>query len=170
MEGLSCPVCGAARPSNARGPIDPVTGLMLAGWWRRVGATVSDNLILLIPTLVVGSLFISLGGAVVGVIAALAVNGLYTVKFLSGARGQTIGNRVAASRVRDATSGRGLTVAQAFRRWAFIAVYTLVLLGPQPASQVVFYALLFADCLYPLVDARNRTLHDRFAGTIVAIA
>jgi uncharacterized RDD family membrane protein YckC len=30
--------------------------------------------------------------------------------------------------------------------------------------------VLLADCLYPLYDQRNQTLHDKFAGTIVVVA
>lgn len=170
MNGTTCSTCGRTLPANAHGQIDTVTGLMLAGWWRRVGATFSDNLILLLPSVLVYSLFAQLDGYVVGALVALFATGVYTVRFLSGVRGQTLGNRVAASRVRDAQTGQQLTFMQAFKRWGFIAIYTLVLFGPEPVAQVVFYVLFLADGLYPLYDARNQTLHDKFAGTIVVIA
>lgn len=143
---------------------------MLAGWWRRVGATFSDNLILLLPTLIVYSLFAELDDLVIGALVALAARGVYFVKFLSGERGQTLGNRVAASRVRDALTGRRITSLQAFRRWGFIAIYTAFILGPHPVAQIVFYVAVLSDCLFPLWDPRNQTLHDKFAGTIVVVA
>ena len=170
MNGTTCSTCGRALPPNARGQVDAVTGLMLAGWWRRLGATFSDNLILLLPSVLVYSLFAQLDGYVVGACVALFFTGLYSVRFLSGVRGQTLGNRIAASRVRDAATGRQLTFTQALKRWGLIALYTLVLFGPQPAAQILFYLAFLADGLYPLVDARNQTLHDKFAGTIVVIA
>lgn len=170
MNGSSCPVCGRTLPANAHGQIDATTGLMLAGWWRRVGATFADDLILIIPSLVVASIFAQLDGNVVGALMALVLEGVYMVKFLSGARGQTIGNRVAATRVRDAGNGQAITLLQAFKRWGFIAIYSAIELAANPASIYIVAFIALVDNLYPLYDPRNQTLHDKFAGTIVVMA
>jgi uncharacterized RDD family membrane protein YckC len=170
MNGPNCPVCGKTLPANAHGQIDTTTSLMLAGWWRRVGATFADDLILIIPTLVVASIFAQLDGNVVGALVALVLEGIYMVKFLSGARGQTIGNRVAATRVRDAGNGQAITLLQAFKRWGFIAVYSAIELAASPASIYIVAFIALVDNLYPLYDPRNQTLHDKFAGTIVVMA
>ena len=170
MNGANCPVCGRTLPGNAHGQIDTTTGLMLAGWWRRVGATFGDDLILIIPTLVVASIFAQLDGNVVGALVALVLEGIYMVKLLSSARGQTIGNRVAATRVRSAGNGQAISLSQAFKRWGFIAVYSAIELASSPASIYIVALIALVDNLYPLYDARNQTLHDKFAGTIVVLA
>lgn len=166
----SCPVCGRTLPANAHGKIDVQTGLMLAGWWRRVGATVSDNMILLIPGLLVVSIFAELDGPIAGALAGLALESIYMIKLLSGARGQTVGNRVAATRVRDARTGHAITVTQACKRWGFIAAYSAIDLASSPAAFYLVVLIVLVDFLYPLIDPRNQTLHDKFAGTIVVIA
>lgn len=171
MVETSCPGCGRTLPISARGKIDEQTGLMLGGWWRRVGATVSDNLILLLPALLVVSLFSELDGPIAGFLAGLAVESAYVIKLLTGPNGQTIGNRVAATRVRDAHSGGRITTTQAWKRWGFIAVtYTAIDMATVPVLFVLFMVILLADILYPLIDTRNQTLHDKFAGTLLVIA
>ncbi len=170
MSGTSCSVCGRSLPPNARGSIDATTGLMLGGWWRRVGATLADSLILVIPTLLVVSLFSQSNGAFLGALSGLVLQGLYMVRLLSGVRGQTVGNRVAATRVRDAANGHAITVTQALKRWGFIGVYSAIeLTGTSTALYVVSLVALI-DNLFPLFDPRNQTLHDKFAGTIVVVA
>jgi len=170
MNDTTCPVCGRSLPANARGANDATTGLMLAGWWRRVGATFGDDLILVIPTLFIVSIFAQVDGVVLGAIAGLLLEGIYMVKLLSGAKGQTVGNRIAATRVRDATSGHAITLLQAFKRWGFIAVYSAIELASNPVAIYIVGFIALVDNLYPLFDPRNQTLHDKFAGTIVVLA
>ena len=170
MTGTACTVCGRSLAPNAHGALDATSGLMLAGWWRRVGATFADDLILIIPTLVVASLFSQANGAYLGALAGLVLEGLYMVRLLSGARGQTIGNRVAATRVRDAASGHAITLTQAFKRWGFIAAYSAIEIAASPTSAYVVTIIALVDNLYPLFDSRKQTLHDKFAGTIVVMA
>jgi uncharacterized RDD family membrane protein YckC len=170
MNDATCMACQRSLPPNARGKIDLRTGFMLAGWWRRFGQVFADTIILLLPSLIVFSLFDELDGFVIGSLVALCAQGVYFVKFLSGARGQTLGNRVAASRVRNADTGKQITWVQAFKRWAFVAVYAAFALGPHPVGQIAFYLAVLVDCLFPLWDPRKQTLHDKFAGTIVVVA
>jgi uncharacterized RDD family membrane protein YckC len=169
MTGSTCNVCGASVA--AIGTADALTGLKLAGWWRRVGATFTDNVILFLPSTLVLSIFTATSGALLGVFAYMAIQGVYLVKLLTSARGQTIGNRAALTRVRDAVSGQAITTQQALKRWGFVAVYQLVVAfvaGNYAWELIVIVSAI--DDLYPLFNARKQTWHDRFAGTIVVMA
>jgi uncharacterized RDD family membrane protein YckC len=170
MTKTACPECKRNLPENAKGTIDATTGLMLAGWGRRAGQAFSDLLIFVIPGYFIFSLFYELDGTTIGVAMTLVGIGAYFVPMWTGARGQSIGNRVAVTRVRDAVTGQQISFLQAFKRWAFVSVYVAFRFGPSPYVPILFYVLLLADCLYPLYDKRNQTLHDKFAGTIVVIA
>ncbi len=170
MTEMTCSACKRSLPANAHGKIDPVTGLMLAGWGRRAGQVFADVLVLVIPFWFVYSLFYELDGTVIGVAMALVAAGAYLVRLWTSKGGQTVGNRVAATRVRDAATGQRITFVKGFKRWAFVAVYCAITLAPAPAGNIVFIVALVTDCLYPLFDARKLTLHDKFAGTIVVVA
>ena len=161
-----CHVCGTAL-STKENPDAAPAGTILAGWWRRVGATFADNLILIIPTLVVASIFEGIGGVYTGAVAGLLLQGFYMVWQISSKSGQTVGNRVAASKVIDALTGSRVSMLQAVKRWGFVAVYgSLEFTGTRGASIVVsIFGLI--DVLWPLFDARKQTLHDKFAGTLV---
>lgn len=143
--------------------------VQLAGWWRRVGATLTDELILFMPIYFVALLGGALGGNLGAFIVGAALQGFYMVSLLSSPRGQTLGNRIAASRVRDALTGQSITRQQALRRWGFIAAYGALSLGGTSMSYLTLMVALF-DVLLPLFDPRKQTLHDRFAGTIVVKA
>ena len=157
-----CAVCGYQDPTLS----SFTTSAELAGWWRRVGATLTDDLILVLPTLLVAELVGSVAGNVAGGLCGFALQGLYMVNLIASSTGQTLGNRIAASRVRDARTNLTVTRQQALRRWGFIAAYGVIGLIGGPMTYVTALVGL-VDVLYPLFDARNQTLHDKFAGTIV---
>jgi len=169
MTTSTCAVCGAV--ASEVGVVDASTGLRLASWWHRVGATFSDNLILLIPTYLAFILVGSVLGVLAGFIASTGVQGLYLVKLLASPRGQTIGNRIVGTRVRDEKTGQAINSQQAFKRWGFVALYQMVivlLFGRYALYSLGVVSLI--DYLYPLFDEHKRTIHDRFAGTIVVMA
>ena len=169
VSGDTCGSCNSAVATL--GVEDEVTGLRLGGWWRRVGATVSDNVIMLLPSYAVFVLFAALAGAVVGVLAGIAAQGVYQVRLLSMQRGQTIGNRIALTRVRDEVTGGPITRNTALKRWAFVGVYQAVAtLLTGNFALYVLVGITLIDGLYPLVNSRKQALHDRFAGTIVVMA
>jgi len=170
MTETTCPSCRRSLPSNAKGGIDEITRLMLAGWGRRAGQVFADWLIFVIPGYFIFSLFNELDGVTMGVAMTLVGIGAYFVPLWTSVGGQSLGNRVAVTRVRDAVTGQRITFVQGFKRWAFVAVYAAFRFGPSPYVPILFYLMLLADCLYPLYDKRNRTLHDVFAGTIVVVA
>lgn len=169
MSGSTCDVCGTSESSF--GITDNAMGLQLGGWWRRVGATFADNVILFLPSLLLQSFFTATSGATIGVLAFAALQGVYLVKLIAAPRGQTIGNRVAATRVRDATSGQAVTTTQALKRWAFVAAYQLLIAfaGGNFAFELLLVAAAIDD-LMPLFDSRKQTLHDKIANTIVVMA
>ncbi|HEY7930983.1 MAG TPA: RDD family protein [Acidimicrobiales bacterium] len=164
-----CHVCGKALAPTLVAPnADAAPGAsVLAGWWRRVGATFADNLILIIPTLFVASIFEGLGGVYTGAVAGLMLQGFYMVWQISARAGQTVGNRVAATKVVDALTGSRVTMTQALKRWGFVAVYSSFEFTGTKGASVVVTVFALVDVLWPLFDARKQTLHDKFAGTLV---
>jgi uncharacterized RDD family membrane protein YckC len=170
MNDNTCPSCDRSLPANARGKIDQLTGLMLAGWGRRVGGTFADAIVMLLPALILYSIFAELDGYVVGALLTEVAAGAYLVKMWTTKGGQSVGNRVAITRVRDGATGKRVSGLQAFKRWLFVAIYVAISLIPGAFPAIIFLLLVLADILYPLFDPRNQTLHDKFAGTIVVVA
>ncbi len=162
--GPFCPVCGSAiddpvRVARSHGE--------LSGWWRRVGATVTDNLILLVPTTVVLWLVSMVAGSLIGVLAGFAVQGAYLVTMLVSPRGQTFGNRIVATRVCDLATGGIITRRQALWRWGFVAAYSVITLLNNPIASSIVMMIAVVDVLFPLANPLKQTLHDRVAGTLV---
>jgi uncharacterized RDD family membrane protein YckC len=170
MEGTTCSGCGRELPPGARGPIDPVTGMMLAGYGRRIGQMLSDQLILVIPVEVFVAAFDAVGGNFLGGLVGFIVTALYLFWCFTTKGGQTLGNRVATTRVRDASTGAMLGTLQATIRTLIVMFYFV---GAYALPRAIFLVALgvgVVDNLYPLFDARNQTLHDKAAHTIVVIA
>ncbi|HVA53652.1 MAG TPA: RDD family protein [Acidimicrobiales bacterium] len=164
-----CPACDVMPTTSASGRDDATTGLVLASFWRRAGSRVADDLLLIIPGVVIFALVAALSNVVVAWIAFFALTGGYVIGFLIGPAGQTLGGRVASTRVRDARSGKMITLRQASLRWGFVTLYgSLELAGSHWAYAVVAFSLI--DNLYLFVDPRRQTLHDKFASTIVVMA
>jgi len=143
---------------------------MLAGFGRRVGQMFADELVLIIPVSVFIAVFDQVGGNFLGALAGFVLVGLYLFKLTSGAQGQTLGNRVAATRIRDAATGKMLTTRQALQRTAIVVFYFVTAFALPRALLVFVVAVAIIDNLYPLFDARNQTLHDKIVGTIVVVA
>ena len=128
----------------------------------------ADNAILVIPTLAVFTLLNAVGNSLLGILGVLIMQALYIIGMLSSAKGQTLGNRVASSRVVRATDGGRVTTQQVCVRGAIVAAYSI----PAAFSTSSNFSLgisIFAlvDCLYPLFNERKQTWHDRIAGTVV---
>jgi uncharacterized RDD family membrane protein YckC len=166
VDDAVCRVCGT--PIETPVAFDAVS-TVLAGWWSRVGATVIDSLILIVPTLMLDLLL----GNLLGQIAAIGLQAAYMIRLQTQPDGQTLGNRAVQTRVRDSLTGQSISVRQAAIRWAVIAVYGVleILSSTGSASLTATVSLLaLADCLYPLMNPRKQTIHDRIARTIVVRA
>jgi len=158
-----CPVCGtnqAGTPAST----DRTTS-RYASWGMRVIATVVDNLILLAPLYLVGTF--QFGGLVGALAVGLALQGWYLVFQQVKRNGQTIGNRAARSRVLSASTGLAPTTRQAVRRWAFVVLYNSLAAFGGTTGLLLVVVIAACDYCCPFVDPQQRTLHDRFAGTVV---
>lgn len=127
----------------------------LSGWWRRVGATIIDALLIAIPI----GFVLGLANTTQSIIdlVFLAAFFLY-ITLLLGGSGQTLGNRAVSTRVVDANRGTPIGNNRA-------AVRALV----QIVLQITFIGWII-DFLWPLFDSRNQTLHDKAAGSLVILA
>ena len=153
--GTHCDACGAALERLPR-----------AGWWRRVAATVVDNLLLLIPTTVLLALLPS----AIGTVMALALQGTYQIALLAGARGQTVGNRIANTQVRSLSTDGPITVRQAAWRWGVVVAYSALTLPNVALLTALAGGIGLFDILFPLANPERQTIHDRIAATVVVRA
>jgi uncharacterized RDD family membrane protein YckC len=164
-----CRVCGTTSFSRVEAPAAPA----YAGWWLRVGATVVDWIVLLIPSLGLYLIGDAVANSNVGTLLSTAVDAVYLIGMLSLPNGQTIGNRVVSTRVRDAATGQPITRSQAVRRWLPYLLYSIIQYaggapGTSAGAWTASISLLgLVDILYPLMNDRKQTVHDRFAGTVV---
>ena len=137
---------GSGPGAKGSTPFGPATG-----WWQRVGATIVDGLVLIVPNFIVDLI----GGRGVGTLLSLIINAAYITLMLSR-RGQTVGNMAVGTRVVDARTGGPVTPGKALGRWASELVLALLLVLP-----------VILDILWPLWDSQNQSLHDKMAGTLV---
>lgn len=148
---------------------DPVTGKPLANWGQRVGATLIDFLIMLVPEVLLRSIL----GDAIGSSIYLVVFGIYVVTQWNLFDGKTVGNRVAKTQTLDATTGGSITNKQSFNRYLYLELYAIVDLygAVEGVRLVVVLAGVYGvvNVLLPLFDQRRQTLHDKFARTIVVV-
>jgi uncharacterized RDD family membrane protein YckC len=143
---------------------------MLAGFGRRVGQMFADELVLIIPASIFIALFDEIGGNFLGALAGFVVVALYLFKMTSGPKGQTVGNRVAATRIRDAATGRTLSTRQALQRSVIVMFYFVTIFTLPHVLLLLVVVAGLVDGLYALFNDRNQTLHDKIIGTIVVVA
>ena len=143
---------------------------MLAGFGRRIGQVFADELITIIPVSIFIGVFDQVGGNFLGSLAGFVLVALYLFKLTSGAKGQTLGNRVAATRIRDAATGKMITVKQSLQRTAIVMFYFVTAFALPHSLTIVIVVVAVVDSLYSLFDERNQTLHDKIVGTIVVAA
>jgi uncharacterized RDD family membrane protein YckC len=153
---------------------------VLSGWWRRVGATVIDGIIVsAIAIAIMAPLGIGIfasGDNDAGVIAfALAflvaalvvavVALLYAPLLMARTNGQTFGRMATGIRV-VRTSGEPMSFG-----WAMLReVAVKALLINALAGSVTFGLAGLLDVLWPLWDEENRALHDFLVQTRTVIA
>ena len=136
---------------------------VLSGWWRRVGATLLDVLIVYVPVFIVASLLLGDSAAGAGVMILLGALALVIYAPLMLARsgqnnGQTLGKQALGIRaVRG--NGEAMTLGSAAMR---------EVLGKTVLGFVPLYGLV--DSLFPLFDGDNQAIHDKLASTYVVQA
>jgi uncharacterized RDD family membrane protein YckC len=122
----------------------------LAGWWRRVGATIIDYLIVGVVSALIGVA----AGRVTEYTLGFVISMVYTVALLVRG-GQTLGMMAVGTRcVKDGT-GDTLTVGPAVGRYLLAYVLEITVIG----------GLL--DVLWMLWDSKNQTIHDKAVGSLV---
>jgi uncharacterized RDD family membrane protein YckC len=163
-------------PSGWQQPIAAPSGWegkQLASWGSRVGATLLDWLILLIPVtlLIVLVVVVALSSDVGGIVTAILSSLLYLVAVLfyapllmgrQGAHnGQTWGKQIVGIRVvRD--SGQPVDIGFAFVREFVVKGLLFGFVG-----SFFFSIPTLIDYLWPLWDDQNRALHDMVVTTHV---
>jgi uncharacterized RDD family membrane protein YckC len=171
----------SAPPPGAGGPLpEPgVARLQPSGWWRRVGATLIDALIIcalagaLLAALIAG-LDAALDDSVavgVGVVLAVLIVSVCTVVaavvYAAGmaarTNGRTLGRMATGIRV-VRVDGAPMDFRRAFLREAVIKWGLFYILGGILTLGIV----PLIDVLWPLWDEQNRALHDLLARTHVA--
>lgn len=125
-----------------------------------MGASVIDFFVLLIPFIVIGALTNHSSGGrfhvnYAGGFLVDLIWVLYT-GFMLGSGGQTVGNKAVHTRVVDGRTGQQVAMGRAFGRQVAQAVLLQVFVIPW-----------ILDCLWPLWDRENQTLHDKIASTVV---
>jgi uncharacterized RDD family membrane protein YckC len=151
--------------------------LVLAGWWRRVGAQLVDGLIVTVGAVLLLLLItapFSLSGdddvvklvvaVLLGLVCVAVVALLYAPALMARTNGQTLGRMVTGIRV-VRVDGRPITFSFAMVRE--VAIKTLLFSVAGSLTGGIAYLL---DVLWPLWDEENRALHDFLVSTRVVRA
>jgi uncharacterized RDD family membrane protein YckC len=157
------PGAGGPRPETAG-------GVRLSGWWRRVGASLIDGLIILIPAGALLALVVAALESALGIFAAvllwipcvLIAALIYAPWMMARTDGRTLGRMAVGIRVVRVDGvrmdGRRAILREVVIKWGlFYAVLGTLTLGLVP----------LIDVLWPLWDEQKRALHDLLAGTRV---
>jgi uncharacterized RDD family membrane protein YckC len=172
-DGPETPPSGWQQPITAPSGWE---GKQLASWGSRVGATLLDWLILLIPVtlLIVLVVVVALSSDVGGIVTAILSSLVYLVAVLfyapllmgrEGAHnGQTWGKQIVGIRVvRD--SAQPVDIGFAFLREFVVKGLLFGFVG-----SFFFSIPTLIDYLWPLWDDQNRALHDMVVSTHVVKA
>jgi uncharacterized RDD family membrane protein YckC len=139
----------------------------LSGWWRRVGASTIDSLLLFIPITILveasglgpdpapDDYSLSANLDLVGMILYLVSSSVYFMWTMSAWNGQTVGKRVTGIRVVK-EDGTPVTAGFAFTRQTLVIG---VLFGW--LAILLLYIPTFLNYLWPLWDDKNQALHDK---------
>jgi uncharacterized RDD family membrane protein YckC len=145
---------------------DPAAGgRELASWSRRLAALLVDTVVLglAIATALYAAGMpadelrdrVQDGETLLVVVLFLIPEAIYYTGMI-GSRSQTFGKMLLGIRVVDADSRAPIGYLRAFRRWLSTA-----------ALRALFTIPTIVDHLWPLRDAKNQALHDKFARSVV---
>ncbi len=153
----------SAQPETAASAGNPAPVWELSGWWRRVGASLVDGLIIWIPLTIIYSLIVGVGGEsgdsnayeggrwLIGLLASSA----YFMATMSAWNGQTIGKRVTAIRV---VRENGESVDAKF---AFVRQILVISILFNTIGALFLLIPMILNYLWPLWDDKNQALHDK---------
>ena len=116
-----------------------------AGFWRRLGASVIDALVLGVADTIL-RVVLGVTGSILGILLSL---GYFT--YFHGTTGQTPGNAVLGIRVVDIDNGEPIGYQRAAVRWVVSIVSGIVVV---------------LGFLWMLWDERKQTWHDKAAGSL----
>jgi uncharacterized RDD family membrane protein YckC len=131
---------GAPVPDGPSGP--------RAGFWRRVGATIVDALVLAIPLAILFAIFDRAAAQALGTLLSYA----YVVYFEGSPSGQTLGKRALGIRVIDFRTGGPIGYGRALVR-AIVEIFSGL--------------VVFLGYLWMLWDGEKQTWHDKAANSVV---
>ena len=154
-EGQQCEACGAGTSQ-----------LELAGWWKRVGASLIDGIVLLPLLLIVGIALVR-AAPIAATLVGFVVEFMYLSLMWTKRNGQTVGAKALGIRV-VAADGSPMPVEMAYRRAAVLQLFTAASSMTWILKPLGSVALLL-NILWPLWDPQKQTLHDKAAGTIVVV-
>ena len=164
---MFCTECGTQYDGQQCGACTSASSqLELAGWWKRVGASLVDFLVL-VPILIVVSIVLVKAQPITALLVSFVLEFMYLSLMWTKRNGQTVGAKAVGIRV-VAADGSPMTPEMAYRR---AAVYQLFNVGSsmkwvlQPLGTIA----LLLNVLWPLWDPQKQTLHDKAAGTIVVV-
>ncbi|MGH2614004.1 MAG: RDD family protein [Thermomicrobiales bacterium] len=155
-----------------------------AGFWRRACGALFDFVILLLPSQAAHAISVTMvgerEGALAGNLIFLPISLAYTV--IGNGLGGTWGKRWAGMQVVDAAGdapGMQRALVRAALPYSLSMLMTLVPF-PEAGSTTELNAVIWLylaaglltalDYLWMLWDSRKQTLHDKMAGTFVAVA
>jgi uncharacterized RDD family membrane protein YckC len=152
---------GASKREEVQVPTD--AGVVYSGWWRRGGALIIDNLLLVAIAAIFFALAFLPNDTLAGIAIVLAILFWFVFPFVyftyfHGKTGQTIGKRALGIRVVHAERRDPIGYGPAFGRYAMVFVFS------------IFTIPLLLDYLFPLWDSRNQSLHDKVVSSIVVRA
>ncbi|MCL4448196.1 MAG: RDD family protein [Actinobacteria bacterium] len=145
--------------------------VIFSGWWRRVGATLIDAMVVFFPLFLIFTIVMphsttktpvttttpDFGLPIVFYLIILIVMALYQILLLGSNRGQTVGMMAVGTRVVKAVDGQSpIGYGSATLRYLAIA-----------ALGALYIVGTVLDDLWPLWDAKHQTLHDKVAGSLV---
>ena len=140
----------------------PVTGLPeanpidtnLAGFGLRLAGYLIDGVIVFVGFLVIAQIAAGLNSTLLTIAASFA-GFLYAGLLIGGWNGQTVGMKAMRIRCVSAADASSVAYSTSFLRAFIHAIFEIIPI------------VLAVDLLWPLWDARNQTLHDKVASTIV---
>lgn len=163
-EPAYAPYPGALMPEGrqpgvdyGQGPAGPAAMPPYAGWWKRVGASLLDNVLVSVALgLIVEPSNSSVLEGISGVLGF--VWSLYNA-FLAGRTGQSYGKRAVGIRLARMEDGRPVGGGYGLLRWLMNDVLVLLCFVP---------GLL--NYLWPLWDSKHQTFSDKIADSVVVRA